>query len=42
MIYLVCIAVGWALAHVSAARWQWLEAKIKTAIDRITAGKKVL
>lgn len=41
MSFLIGVAVGYGLAHVSAARWQWLESKLSSAWTRLRAGKKV-
>jgi hypothetical protein len=34
MLYLICIASGWALAHVPQARWQALETKLVALIAK--------
>lgn len=41
MSFVVGIAIGWGLAHVPAARWAWLEDRLKAGWSRLTSGKKV-
>jgi len=35
MLYLICIAAGWALAHVPQARWQALETWATAQIAKV-------
>lgn len=36
MSFLFGLFAGWGLAHVPAARWQWLEAKLKSLFSKKT------